>query len=105
MMETFLAPQWLCWATWMEITSLIWRSLHSETMTGDHGLLAAIMSKDELVQVNLELSAAHAVVGADQPLLQVSDGAVGQRYHGFRALAQIDSQRLGAGDVRVTRFW
>jgi len=38
----------------------------------------AIVPEDELIQVNLELSSAHAMVGADQPLrrLQVHDRRV-----------------------------
>jgi hypothetical protein len=59
------------------------------------------VSKDELIKIDLELSAADAVIGADQPLLEVADGAVGQRHHRFGTLAQIDSQRLGARVVLV----
>lgn len=70
-----------------------------ERLEGGHRLLSAIMPKDELIEVHLELRAAHAVIGADQPLLQVPDGASGQRYHRFCALPQVDPQRLRAGDV------
>ena len=41
-----------------------------------HGLLAAIVSKDKLVEINRELTAADAVMGSDQPLLQVANCAV-----------------------------
>jgi len=50
--------------------------------------------ENELVQVNLQLIAAHAVVGANEPLLEVADGAVRQWHRGFRALAQVASQGL-----------
>lgn len=42
---------------------------------------------------------ANAVVGADQPLLQVADGAIRQRHDGGNAAAQGDPDRLRAGDV------
>jgi len=38
--------------------------------------------------------AAHAVVGANEPLLEVADGPVRQWHCGFRALAQVASQGL-----------
>jgi hypothetical protein len=34
--------------------------------------------EDKFVEVNLQLRFAHAVVGADQPLLEVPDGAIGK---------------------------
>src|SRR5258708_38199416 len=48
-----------------------------------HRLLAPIVSKDKLIEIDLELSAADTVIGADQPLLEVADRAVGQRHHGL----------------------
>jgi hypothetical protein len=33
-----------------------------------HGLPAPIVAKDEFIKVNLELIAAYAVIGSDQPL-------------------------------------
>src|ERR1700722_2439461 len=62
------------------------------------------MPEDELIQINLELSPAHTVVGADQPLLEVANGAIGQRYRRFRTLAQFRSQGLSARDVLETGF-
>ena len=55
------------------------------------------MAKNELVEVNLQLAAAHAVVRADEPLLKVTDGPVGQWNFRFRALAQVASHRLVRG--------
>jgi hypothetical protein len=77
------------------------RSHTEQRLEGGHWLFASIVSKDELIKIDLELSAADAVIGADQPLLEVADGAVGQRHHRFGTLAQIDSQRLGARVVLV----
>jgi len=48
------------------------------------------VAEDEFVEISLELIAAYAVVGSNQPLLQVADRAVSQRHHGFRAFAQVD---------------
>jgi hypothetical protein len=43
------------------------------------------MAKDEFIQIRLELVAANAVMGSEQPLLQVANSAVGQRHGGLRA--------------------
>ena len=53
-----------------------------------HGLLSAIVPKDELVEVGLELRAAYPVMSADEPLLEVADGAIGERHHRRRAFRQ-----------------
>jgi len=55
------------------------------------GLSATIMPKDKFIKINLELIAAHAVMGADQPLLQVANRAVCQRHDGLRAFAPVDA--------------
>ena len=34
-----------------------------------HGCLATIVPKNELIQINLELIAAHAMIGSNEPLL------------------------------------
>src|SRR5713226_4683190 len=52
-----------------------------ESLEGRHGLLSAIVPKDELVEVGLELGAADPVMSADEPLLEVADGAIGEWYH------------------------
>ena len=67
-------------------------------------LLAAVVSEDELIQIDLELSSAHAVVGADQPLLEVANGTIGEGHDRFRAFAEFGSQRLSAGDVFEASF-
>ena len=50
------------------------------------------MAKDEFVKVSLELMAAHAVMGSEQPLLQIADGAVYQRHHGLSPFVQVGSR-------------
>jgi hypothetical protein len=40
--------------------------------------LATIVPKDEFVKINLELSLAHTVVSAEEPLLQVANGSVSE---------------------------
>ena len=71
----------------------------SETEQGlerGHRLPPPIVPKDKFIEINLKLIAAHAVIGSDQPLLEVSNGAVRQRQHRLRAFSQIDSQGLRA---------
>lgn len=62
------------------------------------------MPEDELIEIDLQLATAHTVVGADQPLLEVSDRTIGERGRGACAFAQVDLQRLLASNVPVTRF-
>jgi len=62
-------------------------------------LLAPIVAKDEFIKINLRLIATHAVIGYDQPLLEIPNGAVCQRQHRLRAFAQIDSQGLRASHM------
>ena len=60
-----------------------------------HGLPAPIVAKDEFIKVNLELIAAHAVIGSDQPLLEIADGAVCQRQHRLSRLCADRFARVG----------
>ena len=69
-----------------------------------HRRLPPIVPKHELIQINLELIAADTVVGTDQPLLEIANGAVCQRHHGLRAFAQIDPERLITGQVPKSGF-
>ena len=62
------------------------------------------MPKDELIQIDLELSSTHAVVGADQPLLEVSNRAIGKWDSRLRAFTEFGSQRLSAGDMLEPSF-
>ena len=63
----------------------------------------AIVTKNELIQVDGKLNAADAVVGTDQPLLEVADGPVGQRDDRRDTAAQIPAQGLGPSDVSKPR--
>src|SRR5262245_24152671 len=55
-------------------------------------------------KINLKLIAAHAVIGSDQPLLEIPNGAVCQRQHRVRAFAEIDSQGLRARHMLKSSF-
>ena len=65
-----------------------------EGLERGHGLPAPIVERRISCRVNLKLIAAHAVIGSDQPLLEIPNGAVGQGQHRLRTFAQIDSQGL-----------
>ncbi len=54
------------------------------------------MPEDEFVEVNLELGLARAVVGADQPLLEVPNGSIGKWDSGLHTFAQLSTAGLGA---------
>src|SRR3989441_10613812 len=69
-----------------------------ESLKSGHRLPATVVPEDELVQGDLELATAYAVVGANEPLLQVTDGSVGQRHDRFGTFAQCGPQWLRAGD-------
>ncbi len=62
------------------------------------------MPEDKFVEVDLELRLAHAVVGADQPLLEVSNGAISERDSRLRAFTEFRSERLSTGDVFKPSF-
>jgi hypothetical protein len=55
-------------------------------------------------QINLELRFAHAVIGTNEPLLKIANGAIGKWYRRFRTFAQCGSQRLNATDVFEARL-
>jgi hypothetical protein len=79
----------------------------SETEQGlerGHRLPPAIVTKDEFVEINLELITAYAVIGSDQPLLQVANSAVCQRHHRLSPSTQLDSQGLAARNVLEPSF-
>ena len=69
-----------------------------------HGLPPTIVAKDKFVEINLQLIAAHAVVGSDQPLLQVSNSAIGKRDSRLRALTEFGTQWLSASDMFEPRI-
>jgi hypothetical protein len=61
-----------------------------------HRRLPPIVTKYEFIEINLELITANTVMSSEQPLLEIANGPVCQRHHGFRAFSQVDSQRLAA---------
>ena len=70
-------------------------------LEGRHRLLAPIMAKDEFIKISLELIAPYAVMGSEQPLLQVADGAVCQRHHGLLAFVPVRSRGLVTNTRKV----
>jgi hypothetical protein len=57
------------------------------------------VSKDEFVEVDLELRLAHPVLGSDQPLLEVSNSAIGKWDSRLRPFTEFGSQGLSAGNM------
>jgi len=66
-----------------------------------HGCLAPIMTKDELVEINLQLMSANAVVRSEEPLLKIPDGTIGERHRRLGPLAEILSRWLHARDMSI----
>src|SRR5262249_26011880 len=76
-----------------------------QSLEGGHGLPPAIVPKHEFVEIHRELLPAHSMVSSDEPLLHISNGAVGQGYHRFRSFADLSTQRLDPRHVLVTGFF
>src|SRR5665213_4133946 len=53
-----------------------------------HRRLPPIVTKDEFIQVDLELVAADAVMSPKEPLLEIANGPVRQRHYRLHALSQ-----------------
>ena len=68
-----------------------------------HGLAPAIVTEDELVEVDGKLGTADAMIGANQPLLEVANGPIGERHHRGDASVQVTAQGLRPGDVPKPR--
>ena len=62
-----------------------------------HRLPPAVVSKHKLVEVRLKLRLADAVIGTDQPLLQVPDRTIGQRNDRHRTASELGPGRLVPG--------
>ena len=73
-----------------------------DSLESGHGLPPAVVSEDELIEIDLELTPAYAVVGANQPLLQVTDSSVGQGHDRFSIIAQLGPDGLNAADMLET---
>src|SRR2546425_10785061 len=54
------------------------RTEAEQRLEGGHRVPSPIVSKGELIEVDLQLATADTVIGANQPLLEVPDRAVGQ---------------------------
>src|SRR5215813_15391196 len=80
------------------------RSQAEQGLKSGHRLVAPIVAKNKLIEVNLELPAAHTVVGTDQPLLEVADSTVGQGYYRFGAPTQFGCLRLRPRDMPIPGF-
>jgi hypothetical protein len=65
-----------------------------QRLKGSHRCSPTIVPKHELVQVDLALSSADPVMGANQPVLEVADDAIGEWYDRARTFTERRSQRL-----------
>jgi hypothetical protein len=61
----------------------------------------AIMAEDEFIEVDVQFCAADTVMRADQPLLQIADGAVGQGDDRRDASTQGRASRLLLRDMAI----
>jgi hypothetical protein len=52
-----------------------------QSLERSHRRFPPIVAKYEFIQVNLELIAAHAVMGTQQPLLEIANGPVRQMHY------------------------
>ena len=75
-----------------------------EGLKGGCGCFPAVVPEGEFIEVDLELRLAHSVVGADQPLLEVSNSAIGKWDSRFGAFTEFGSQRLSAGNMFEPSF-
>ena len=97
MWECFSGARNVGCATDLPIASrLLDRTQAAQSLKCGHRLPPPVVTKDELVQVHLELLLAHAVVGSDQPLLEVADRAVCK---GNRRLGALPERRPSGLDT------
>ena len=75
-----------------------------QSLKSGHRLVTPIVAENKLIEVNLELRAADAVVGTDQPLLEVADSTVSQGQYRFGSLTQFGCLRLRPRDVPIPHF-
>ena len=59
-------------------------------MKGRHRLSPAMVAEYELIEVRLELGTADAMMGTNQPVLEVTDDAIGERHDKGRSLRNDD---------------
>jgi len=65
-----------------------------ERLKCGHRLPATIVPKHEFIEIDLQLRLADAVISADQPLLQVADGAISHRHDRGDAATELAAARL-----------
>src|ERR1035437_1274359 len=94
----------LCSTNQLVLSGFPTSSEAKESLKGGRGCLAAVVPEDEFVEVGLELRSTHSVVGADQPLLEISDSAIGKWHSRLRAFTECGAQRLSAGDMFESSF-
>src|ERR1700730_3137915 len=70
------------------------RAQPEEGLKGRHRLLSAVMAKHQLIEVRLKLGPADAVVGANQPVLEVADDTIGDWHDRGGSLVEHRPQRL-----------
>ena len=75
---------------------------HRHRLEGGLGRVAAVIAVDKLVEVGGKLRAADTVMRANEPVLHVPDGLVGERNDGLCAASEPDARRLDPLDVLVT---
>jgi hypothetical protein len=63
-------------------------------LKGGSRFTTTVRAEDEFIEIDLELAAAHAVMGADQPALKASDHPIGKRNDRLGSLAQLERGRL-----------
>ena len=88
-----------------EIEALPSRPESEQGLKRGHRHLAPVMATDEFVELDLQVMPADTVIGADEPLLQVTDRAVRKRDHGRHTFAEgaPDGLRGARASRRVQR--
>lgn len=74
-----------------------------QRLEGSHGQPATVVAKNEFIEINLKLLATHAMIGSDQPLLQISNRAVCQGHDRLRTFAEVNAQRLATRHMLEAR--
>src|ERR1700730_18186954 len=80
-----------------------WRPSGAQTeqrLKGRRRFPSTVMPKRELIQVHLKLTATDTMVGSDEPLLEIADRTIRERYDRGHAFAEVFADRLGARHVR-----
>jgi hypothetical protein len=68
------------------------------------GCFAPVVPEDEFVEIDLELGLTYSVIGANQPLLEISNSPIGEWNSRLRARSECGSQWLSTGDMFEPSF-